>query len=383
VIAIIGMLIALLLPAVQAAREAARRMQCSSNTKQHALAIHTYHDAFNVAPGCGDGSHQNYSPHVGLLPYVEQSPRFALIETVKNDDTRCDPFADFEAWKGTLGFHCCPSDSNSRAGSAGFTATNYCFSFGDFQNEYQHTCISANNWREPNNTRTLFQQAVRGSTFAAGIAKPVELSFEAIGDGLSNTVIISERVAKPDHYLAPNLNPNGNHTRLTNEYNSIKGGALTDTGATPWANPQAALNYKGPGNTYANYGSWIPRGGQGTYFGFYGFLHTRFNTILPPNSPTTLYGSAQTNFDLDSALLPPTSNHTNGVNAGIADGSVRFINDTVQVTYTNTVPSGNMAGSLWSGDTQKKADVAYSGNSAFGVWGAIGSINGDEAASLP
>jgi len=94
VIAIIAILIALLLPAVQQAREAARRTQCRNNLKQLGLALHNYHDNFNVLPYAGIGyswtgvnsslpaGYQqnpimlNQNGLVLLLPYMDQSPLY-------------------------------------------------------------------------------------------------------------------------------------------------------------------------------------------------------------------------------------------------------------------------------------------------------------------
>lgn len=77
VIAIIGILISLLLPAVQAARETARRAQCANNLKQIGLALHSYCDTFKTLPPADRGQH---SPFLAILPFVEQSSLHALYD---------------------------------------------------------------------------------------------------------------------------------------------------------------------------------------------------------------------------------------------------------------------------------------------------------------
>jgi len=87
VIAIIGVMVGLLLPAVQAAREAARRSQCNNNLKQMGLALHNYHDTHNsFPPSCmkeklqdDGGRAQTTTWHASLLPFMEQQPMFDRI----------------------------------------------------------------------------------------------------------------------------------------------------------------------------------------------------------------------------------------------------------------------------------------------------------------
>src|SRR3990172_8333364 len=86
-----GILVALLLPAVQAAREAARRMQCSNNLKQHGIGMHNYHDTYTSLPyGVNAGWGHSWTAFV--LPQLEQSPLYDTIPT---------PFNDSGSWTGT------------------------------------------------------------------------------------------------------------------------------------------------------------------------------------------------------------------------------------------------------------------------------------------
>src|SRR5262249_39474095 len=80
VIAIIAVLIALLLPAVQSAREAARRIQCVNNLKQIGLALHNYHESRQALPGADmvfNGT--ELSALSQILPFLEQSSAYNSI----------------------------------------------------------------------------------------------------------------------------------------------------------------------------------------------------------------------------------------------------------------------------------------------------------------
>lgn len=118
VIAIIGILVSLLLPAVQAARETARRMQCGNNFKQLTLALHNYHDTHRALPA--GRTLQGISTHAFLLPFIEQGNVHDLVDFrvgwnhPSNDLARAVPISIFQ----------CPSDPQSVLPD-GWAANNY------------------------------------------------------------------------------------------------------------------------------------------------------------------------------------------------------------------------------------------------------------------
>jgi prepilin-type N-terminal cleavage/methylation domain-containing protein len=89
VIAVIGILVSLLLPAVQQAREAARRVSCKNKLKQIGLAAHNYHDVFGTFP-IGARSQRTFGPSwwVGLLPYIDQA-NISTGRSVLRSTTAC------------------------------------------------------------------------------------------------------------------------------------------------------------------------------------------------------------------------------------------------------------------------------------------------------
>ena len=343
VIAIIAILIALLLPAVQQAREAARRTQCKNNLKQLGLAIHNYHDVHNTAPiGCTMGGQavagtnntfRRFSAHLGLLPFVEQANLYQQTNTwlaARPGDASGVPWNNGNPCvTAKLPYLLCPSDSESTVEGAR-AKTNYMFSRGDNAWD-QNPAWAGNGGRGIRGLFKSIQNNGRGGK---------SRNFRDITDGLSNTVAMGERItAKPGA-------------------NSIKSGATTTTVANGGRdNPALCRASVGAGGVYNNVGdgNGSRLAGIRAYDGSPTF--TGVNTIIAPNGPSCKNGN-DNQHDRDG-VMTMTSHHTGGAQVLLCDGSVRFISENID--------TGNLS-----------AVGATSGPSPYGVWGALGSVDGGE-----
>ncbi|MDR1384632.1 MAG: DUF1559 domain-containing protein [Planctomycetaceae bacterium] len=153
VIAIIGILISLLLPAVQAAREAARRMQCTNNLKQIGIALHNFHDAQRYIPPnleavdpegtpVSNNSRSGWASLALILPYIEQSALYDTIGVVKyhrpwdsyDADTVAGLTTPNRGVQKTISSYVCPSDQDRQPlddelGRANYSAIRGIFSY--------------------------------------------------------------------------------------------------------------------------------------------------------------------------------------------------------------------------------------------------------------
>jgi len=336
VIAIIAVLVALLLPAVQQAREAARRSQCKNNMKQFGLAIHNYHDSQKTIPmGSGrDGGPggQRQSAFVGMLPYLDQAPLYNLCSSggtaaAVNGTTVYNGF-DWVPWDNNhravvakIPLFLCPSDDPVTAdGAKG--GCNYRFSRGD--TTWDH-CSQWNG--NGNRNRGMFV----GGTGASGLR-----TFSSVTDGLSNTIAMSERI------------------KVKGGANSVKSGAIAKQPAqgTYVANPGACLAQVNGQGVYTVavgvFGGDRWADGQSTFTGF--------TTVVGPNKPSCTDPAGS---DQNDGVMDPTSWHVGGAHVLMGDGAVRFVSDSIN--------TGNVA-----------LPTVTGGPSPYGVWGALGSINGGD-----
>src|SRR5262245_61494290 len=131
VIAIIAILIAQLLPAVQQAREAARRAQCKNNLKQLGLALHNYVDVYSAFPPAAvllkNQVSDTYSAQARLLPYIDQANLQALIEFSPSSSVQP------QVTKTGVAVLICPTEVNDQSSTVGtvtYYPSNYASNFG-------------------------------------------------------------------------------------------------------------------------------------------------------------------------------------------------------------------------------------------------------------
>lgn len=338
VIAIIAILVALLLPAVQQAREAARRSQCKNNLKQLGIAIHNYHDVFSAAPlgstiagGGGNNQIRRFSAHLGLLPFTDNANLFD--ETMNH---LMVPGGDTASWnnnvpavRAKLPNILCPSDPASTI-DAVKAKTNYLFSHGDNAWD-QNPAWNGNGGR---GIRGFFT-CIRNDGQGGGPRR-----FRDVTDGLSNTVMMGERIVAQAGS------------------NSIHNGATTTTVSQGGRrNPSLCLASVNPDGTYISLGNGTGArlAGVRAFDGAPPF--TTVNTIIGPNGPSCKHQNNNAH-DRDG-VFTMSSRHAGGVHTLMGDGTVRFISDSID-----------------TGDLTQQPVTG--GPSPYGVWGALGSINGSE-----
>ncbi|WP_436717835.1 DUF1559 domain-containing protein [Roseiconus lacunae] len=388
VVGVIGVLVSLLLPAVQAAREAARRMSCSNNLRQVTLGVSQYHAAFDLLPphGTGTFNHANdpnttnqfrLSFLVSITPFVGQ---VATWETITGEYVGMPPGGDaldentglgmmdygmdmledepqhpypsmgpspslesYSPWLVEIPLYRCPSDPG--IGSPGFGRTNYAACIGDAIEGLDQGMwlYEANKWVPSGETQ--MQATGRGAFVPRMITR-----LEDIQDGLSNTILLGEictDLGDSDTRTVPSIN------------NGWQNGVLADAN---FCKRQTDVNRP---HFWSTGGVTTPTNaaqGRGFRWADSMPLMTSFNTILPPNSGLCFGGDSTT-----VGTVTASSRHQGGTHLSLADGAVVFM--------TNSIDNGYESATIVLGGEGLQAPGKPSN---FGLWGSLGTRDQQE-----
>jgi prepilin-type N-terminal cleavage/methylation domain-containing protein/prepilin-type processing-associated H-X9-DG protein len=275
VIAIIGILVGLLLPAVQSAREAARRMQCMNNMRQFGLAMHNHESTYKSFPESRprDLAGGRMSWCVVVLDFIEQSN----LANIYNKNLRWNTASNVAAGQTVLPLFICPS---SASGSARLPASGTSSDLdgkvmgpSDYivMHRLRHRFYTANGLVNP-----------RGTADHDGVLVPdKKTKIGEITDGTSNTILIMENGGRPNWYVL----------------GRSQGTALPRPEGFGWTDPD---------------------GGAGSMDGT-----DRQTGAINGGSGR---GTCIMNCNNDSE---PYSFHIGGMNVSLADGSVRFLSESI------------------------------------------------------
>ncbi|MCG8650729.1 MAG: DUF1559 domain-containing protein [Pirellulales bacterium] len=311
VIAIIGILMGLLLPAVQAAREAARRMQCSNNLKQIGLALHNYESAFRVWPAQSSGPSQGRqfaarrgSWFTAILPYYEQDGLFQQFDPTKHwhdpeneaavmsevPTLRCPSVPDRTGFEWTVLI----DYANATTTSPTFTARDF---YHGATTDYANV---GGVGRQLN--ASLPSHARLADPFNCGILKRTAVKLADVMDGLSGTILLVECAGRPELY---------------------QNGRLVGDGATPktWSGSSSVTRPFPTGGVWASHNK--------------GFL---IDGAQPDGNTAIRPGTCSVNCSNDNEVY---SFHAGGAHALMADGSVRFVTESLPIEQLVALVSRN------------------------------------------
>jgi prepilin-type N-terminal cleavage/methylation domain-containing protein/prepilin-type processing-associated H-X9-DG protein len=309
VIAIIAVLIALLLPAVQMAREAARRTQCLNNLKQLGLALNSYHASMNVFPMANSIAYSEktssdplvqtnwgtWSCQALLLSYLDNQPAYSACNFSWNCWYDVGYSVNSTVFDSQIKSFVCPSDGKTGA----YMNNNYMGSMG----------TATNPW----------------TTTGSGVfSNSASVGLQAIVDGTSKTIAFSESLVSNTFHSLPwrsGVASGVGAQGIADNANTNQAGVLADlqTCTQFFVLKQALPGFEDKGYRWAS-------GSPGV---------SMFNTIVPPNSEKWQWAGCR--LDCDGCGFEfgqyenATSNHPGGVNAVFCDGSARFIKDSVNI----------------------------------------------------
>ncbi len=293
-IAIIAILIALLLPAVQQAREAARRTQCKNNLKQLVLALHNYESTHRVFPPGALGFPFVWSAHAQLLPFVDQGNLQNLFD-YDVPPLSAFNFGAYDALavqqndrgaKTRLALMVCPSDADVVPGSD-YGGISYPASAGSGEN---NPGIATDDGSISNADGVIYQ---RSST-----------RFPDVTDGTSNTVVFGEQLLGDGTDIAPPQNDYRKRVIVLPTGTQTTPASCAPAAAPAWSGKRGAI--------------WVN-----------GHLaDTMYNHYYGPNDLLPDCHNGFHNF----ALVSARSAHEGGVQVALCDGSCRFVSENIDLS---------------------------------------------------